>query len=569
MSGFFAKSQEEEEKTTAQLIHVDSHSNTNSPTNTNSNSSVDMISNGSGDSNELSLKPIISLSSFANDKPSLLVIFLTFLASISGFMFGYDTGYISSALVSIGHDFGHPLSYGQEQFITASTSLGALIFSILSGIFVDFFGRKPLLMFSNIMFVVGAIIQCASHDVWTMIGGRFVMGFGVGIGSLIAPLYISELAPSRFRGRLVVLNCLGITGGQLVAYGIGAGLTHVNNGWRILVGLSMIPPAIQFISFCFLPDTPRFLIMHGKLDEAEKVLIKTHPGVSVEHIRMKIIDLQEEEVEEGFATCRNPLKKWWLTVVELHKVPSNFRALFLGCALQAIQQFTGFNSLMYFSSTIFKAIGFNNSTAVSLIVAGTNFVFTVVAFFIIDKVGRRKMLLISLPFMIAFLVMNAIGFHFINIKFNDHDAIVNGNIHPWGDVIIVMMIGFVASYAVGIGNVPWQQSEMFPQKVRGVGISYATASNWAGSLIISSTFLTMLKNITPTGTFSLFAGFGLLSFILIVFCYPELSNLELEEVQDILTGGFHIKKSVKLAKARKNGIRAEIHATDSESVSTV
>ena len=484
-------------------------------------------------------------------------------------MFGYDTGYISSALVSIGHDFGHPLSYGQEQFITASTSLGALIFSILSGIFVDFFGRKPLLMFSNIMFVVGAIIQCASHDVWTMIGGRFVMGFGVGIGSLIAPLYISELAPSRFRGRLVVLNCLGITGGQLVAYGIGAGLTHVNNGWRILVGLSMIPPAIQFISFCFLPDTPRFLIMHGKLDEAEKVLIKTHPGVSVEHIRMKIIDLQEEEVEEGFATCRNPLKKWWLTVVELHKVPSNFRALFLGCALQAIQQFTGFNSLMYFSSTIFKAIGFNNSTAVSLIVAGTNFVFTVVAFFIIDKVGRRKMLLISLPFMIAFLVMNAIGFHFINIKFNDNDAIVNGNIHPWGDVIIVMMIGFVASYAVGIGNVPWQQSEMFPQKVRGVGISYATASNWAGSLIISSTFLTMLKNITPTGTFSLFAGFGLLSFILIVFCYPELSNLELEEVQDILTGGFHIQKSVKLAKARKNGIRAEIHATDSESVSTV
>jgi MFS transporter, SP family, solute carrier family 2 (myo-inositol transporter), member 13 len=569
MSGFFAKSQEEEEKTTAQLIHVDSHSNTNSPTNTNSNSSVDMISNGSGDSNELSLKPIISLSSFANDKPSLLVIFLTFLASISGFMFGYDTGYISSALVSIGHDFGHPLSYGQEQFITASTSLGALIFSILSGIFVDFFGRKPLLMFSNIMFVVGAIIQCASHDVWTMIGGRFVMGFGVGIGSLIAPLYISELAPSRFRGRLVVLNCLGITGGQLVAYGIGAGLTHVNNGWRILVGLSMIPPAIQFISFCFLPDTPRFLIMHGKLDEAEKVLIKTHPGVSVEHIRMKIIDLQEEEVEEGFATCRNPLKKWWLTVVELHKVPSNFRALFLGCALQAIQQFTGFNSLMYFSSTIFKAIGFNNSTAVSLIVAGTNFVFTVVAFFIIDKVGRRKMLLISLPFMIAFLVMNAIGFHFINIKFNDNDAIVNGNIHPWGDVIIVMMIGFVASYAVGIGNVPWQQSEMFPQKVRGVGISYATASNWAGSLIISSTFLTMLKNITPTGTFSLFAGFGLLSFILIIFCYPELSNLELEEVQDILTGGFHIQKSVKLAKARKNGIRAEILATDSESVTTV
>lgn len=482
-------------------------------------------------------------------------------------MFGYDTGYISSALVSIGEDFGHPLSYGQEQFITAATSLGAFIFAILSGIFVDFFGRKPLLMFSNIMFIVGSIIQCACNTVWTMIAGRFIMGFGVGIGSLIAPLYISELAPSRFRGRLVVLNCLGITGGQLIAYAIGAGLSHVNNGWRILVGLSMIPPAVQFVAFIFLPDTPRFLIMKNKLEKAESVLVRTHPEASIESIRLKILDLQEEE-QGDIGMSKNPLSKWWKTVVELHTVPSNFRALFLSCALQGIQQFTGFNSLMYFSATIFKAIGFNNSTAVSLIIAGTNFVFTVLAFFVIDKVGRRRILLISLPFVVGFLVLNAIAFHFIDITFNDNSADVKGNIHSWGIVIIVAMICYVASYAVGIGNVPWQQSEMFPQKVRGVGISYATASNWAGSLIISSTFLTMLKTITPVGTFSLFAGFGLVSFILIVFCYPELSNLELEDVQDILTGGFQIEKSIKMANAKKKGKHLTIDA-DSDSLSSV
>ena len=502
----------------------------------------------------LNIKASDDLYSLSSDgKPSTLVIFLTFLSSISGFMFGYDTGYISSALVSIGDDFGENLSYGHEQFITAATSLGALIFASSSGIFVDYLGRKPLLMFSNIMFIVGAIIQTAAQNVWTMIVGRFIMGFGVGIGSLIAPLYIAELAPSKYRGRLVTLNCMGITGGQLIAYAIGAGLTHVDNGWRILVGLSMIPPAIQFIGFIFLPDTPRFLIMTNRLDKAEVALQRTYPNVSIEAIKMKIMDLREEEVDSGLLE-RNPFSKWWKTVVELHAVPSNFRALFLSCALQAIQQFTGFNSLMYFSATIFKAIGFDNSTAVSLIVAGTNFVFTLIAFFIIDKVGRRRILLLSLPCVVIFLILNAISFHFIDIEFNNNDAIVKGNHHTWGIAIIVFMICFVASYSIGIGNVPWQQSEMFPQKVRGVGISFANSTNWAGSLIISSTFLTMLKNITPTGTFSLFSAFGFVSFLIVLFFYPELSNLELEEVQEILTGGFNIKKSIQLANARKHNI---------------
>lgn len=531
-----------------------------------SSSSSDMYTHDSSLSKDECLKPTVSVITLSSDKPSFLVIVLTALASISGFMFGYDTGYISSALVSIGKSFGKELTYGEEQFITAATSLGAFITALLSGLIVDFSGRKPLLMLSNLMFIVGAIIQCAAQTVWTMIVGRFIMGFGVGIGSLISPLYISELAPSRFRGRLVVLNCLGITGGQLIAYAIGAGLNHVNNGWRILVGLSMIPPAIQFVSFLFLPDTPRYLIMRNKTEAAEKVLLKTNPNASLENIRTKILDLQEEDL---LSECRNPFKKWWNTVVELHRVPSNFRALFISCALQAIQQYTGFNSLMYFSSTIFKAIGFNNSTAVSLIVAGTNFVFTICAFFIIDKVGRRLILLISIFLMTCFLVLNAIAFHFIEITFTNNSAKVLGNIHSWGIVIIVSMICFVASYAIGLGNVPWQQSELFPQKVRGVGTSYATASNWGGSLIISATFLTMLENITPTGTFSLFAGFSVLSFILIFFCYPELSNLELEEVQELLTGGFHVKKSMQMAKARKNGFPATIEKDSPESLNSV
>lgn len=483
-----------------------------------------------------------------NEKPSLMVLFLTFLASISGFMFGYDTGYISSALVSIGDSFGKTLSYGNEQFITAATSLGALITAIISGLIVDYFGRKPVLMVSNILFVIGSVIQCASHNVWTMIIGRLIMGFGVGTGSLIAPLYISELAPSTFRGRLVVLNVLGITGGQLIAYAIGAGLDSVHNGWRIVVGISIIPPVIQFASFLFLPDTPRFLVMKGKFDLAAKVINRIYNGATPELVEEKIRELQ---IANSEIPGRSVLQRYKYSLIKIHTVPSNFRALFLACALQAIQQFTGFNSLMYFSATIFKAIGFNNSTAVSIIVAGTNFVVTLLAFFVIDRVGRRRMLLLSLPLMMIFLILCAVAFHFIDIHFENHSAYVNGSVSKWGIVVVIAMILYTASYAIGIGNVPWQQSELFPQSVRGLGTSFSTATNWAGSLVISATFLTMLENITPTGTFALFAVLSALSFVLVYFCYPELSNLSLEEVEMVLTGGFNIKASEKLAKKRK------------------
>ncbi|GME87258.1 unnamed protein product [[Candida] boidinii] len=486
-----------------------------------------------------------------SDKLSMMGIVLTVMASFSGFMFGYDTGYISSALVSIGDDFGAPLSYGQSELITAATSLGALISSIFAGMAADTFGRKPVLMFSNLLFILGAIIQCAAQNVWTMIVGRFVgMGFGVGIGSLIAPLYIAELAPSKFRGRLVVVNCLCITGGQLIAYAIGAGLEKSHNGWRIVIGLSMIPPVVQFIAFVFLPDTPRFLISKGRIEKAKKVLKLVNPATEDEIIDMRVDELQSMNDE---LPGKNPIEKTWNAIKEIHRVPSNFRALVIACGLQGIQQFTGFNSLMYFSSTIFKAIGFDNSSAVSLIVAGTNFGATIVAFFIIDKVGRRNMLLLGIPLMIVFLVLNAIAFHFLDIKFDHNNAILNSDgTDTWGIAIIVFMILFVASYAIGIGNVPWQQSELFPQNVRGVGASFATATNWAGSLVISSTFLTMLQNITPTGTFSLFAAISFVSLVFVWFCYPELSNLELEEVQQILTGGFNISDSRKLAKLRRD-----------------
>lgn len=492
-----------------------------------------------------------------NQGVSPFILVLTLVASISGFLFGYDTGYISSALISIKTDLGgKELTYGGKEIITAATSLGALISSLLAGTAADLYGRKACIMFSNVMFLIGAILQATAFSFWQMAVGRLIMGFGVGIGSLISPLFISEIAPKMIRGRLTVVNSLWLTGGQLIAYGCGAGLNHVHNGWRILVGLSLVPTVIQFTCFFFLPDTPRYYVMKGELEKAASVLRKSYIGASDELIEQKIKELVHLN---SSVPGKNVGTKVWNMVKELHTKPANLRALIIGCGLQGIQQFTGWNSLMYFSGTIFETVGFTNSSAVSIVVSGTNFIFTLVAFFAIDKIGRRTILLIGLPGMTMALVVCAIAFHFMGVKFIGNEAqVAHGGFTAWGIVIIVFIIVFAAFYALGIGTVPWQQSELFPQNVRGVGTSFATATNWAGSLVIASTFLTMLQNITPTGTFSFFAGLSCLSTVFCYFCYPELSGLELEEVQTVLKDGFNIKESKALAKKRKQQV-ASMH----------
>lgn len=498
-------------------------------------------------------------------KPSGLVILLTFASSISGFMFGYDTGYISGALVSVGTDLSNKyLTSGEKEFITSATSLGALLGAILGGILANLLGRRLVLLGSNIVFIVGTIIQLASKTVWTMIIGRFVLGWGVGIASLIAPLMLSELAPSRYRGRLIVTNGMLITGGQLIAYFINWGLTNVAHGWRVSVGLCMVPPVIQFVLFWFLPDTPRYYIINNDIASAKKVLKKVYKDVDDSFVDAEIAEMI---ASNSTVPGNGPLSRAWNSIKFIHRTPANFRALILACGLQGIQQFTGFNSLMYFSATIFESSGFDNATAVSIIIAATNFVFTFIALCIIDRVGRRRILCFAIPCMCAALVLCAIGFHFLGINFDGNDSVKveASGITGWGIVIIISMVWFVASYAIGIGCSAWTGVELFSDvNVRSVGAMFAAATNWAGSLTISSTFLTMLERITPTGTFSFFAGLCLVSFFFVYFLYPEVAGLELEETTQLLASGFNVKEATRLSNERKKRSKFSSQAAQAE-----
>ena len=486
---------------------------------------------------------------------------LTFFATIGGLLFGYDTGTISSVLVQVGTDLDNKiLTDGDKEFITSALTVGAIISALFAGVVADKFGRKWTLVICDILFIVGAVIQAAAHQKWVMIPGRLVMGFGVGAAAQIVPVYLQELAPARARGRLTCLNSIAVTGGQVIAYAIGAGFQHVSAGWRWIIAIGCFPPIIQMFGIhFFMSESPRYLIRQRRDDQATRALARIYPHATAEQIDAKI-GVLKKHIQGEDSPLIDRIRKVWTDV------PTR-RAVFLTSMTLVAQQLCGFNSLMYFSSTIFQKAGLNNYTATSLIVSGANFICTFIPLKYIDRVGRRRFLLATMPCVIIFLVCTA-GI-FGKMLQPTNQRLEQGYPYPksYTSAMLVFMVLYVCSYATGLGNVPWQQGEFYSTETRMVGTSISTAANWAGNLVVSSTFLSLMNAITPSGAFGFFAGLTTVFLILIYFLYPETSLLSLEEVRTTLDGGFNVKKSLKvrkekiaLWKAQKEAARAETSA---------
>ncbi|PWY99914.1 hypothetical protein BCV70DRAFT_206244 [Testicularia cyperi] len=475
---------------------------------------------------------------------SLYLWMLTFFATIGGLLFGYDTGAISTVLVQVGNDLDNaPLTDGNKEFITSALVVGAILSALAAGVVADRVGRKWTLVICDILFIAGAVIQAAAHTKWTVIGGRFVMGWGVGAAAQIVPVYIQELAPARARGRLTCLNSIAVTGGQVIAYAIGAGFNHVSSGWRWIIALGAFPPVVQIIGIhFFMSESPRYLVKQGRYEEAHSALARIYPLASPEQIEAKVGVMKRHIEVEDFPLSQKIAMVWT-------DVPTR-RAVFL-CSMNLVaQQLSGFNSLMYFSSSIFKSAGLKNPTATGLVISGTNFIFTFIPLKYIDRFGRRRFLLITMPCVIIFLVCTA-GIFYKMLQ-PTGQRLTEGYPYPESltSAMLVFMVLYVASYATGLGNVPWQQGEFFSTKTRMVGTSISTAANWSGNLVISSTFLSLMNAITPSGAFGFYAGLTLIFFLIVYFLYPETALLSLEEVRTTLDGGFNVKKSLKVRKEK-------------------
>jgi MFS transporter, SP family, solute carrier family 2 (myo-inositol transporter), member 13 len=384
---------------------------------------------------------------------------------------------------------------------------------------------------------------------------------------MIIPLYIGELAPARYRGRLIVFDNLCVAGGQFIAYALGAGFTEVSHGWRYMVGIGAVPAILLGILLPLCPESPRHLISHRKVDEAKTVLHRVFPNATPELVAGKVRAIQRSL--EVTTTILADKTLWW-QFKQLVMVPANRRALITACMVMAskfiplsnlslwcnikvnqniVSQLGGFNTLMYYSSTLFALVGFNKPVAVSLVVGATNFVFGFACFFSLDKYGRRIVLLITVMGMAISLTIAAIAFHWIPVN---KDLVLQAQGINWAGILLLITIVFyVAFFAAGVAPVAWVGTELLPIEVRALGTMVNTMTCWGCNIIISSTFLSMMKAMTPSGAFGFYAGVCFVGWVFTVFCYPEVHGMPLESVREVYSHGFGVKYAKNLQKEMK------------------
>ncbi|XP_028785918.1 inositol transporter 4 [Neltuma alba] len=342
---------------------------------------------------------------FRRSIASPFIMRLALSAGIGGLLFGYDTGVISGALLYIREDFQEvdKKTWLQENIVSMAVA-AAIIGAALGGWMTDKLGRKKSILIADVLFIVGAVVMAVAPAPWVIILGRIFVGLGVGMASMNAPLYISEASPAKIRGALVCINGFLITGGQFLSYLINLAFTKTSWTWRGMLGVAAVPAFVQFILMCFLPESPRWLYREGKEGEARQILEKVYlpSEIDDEMSAMQESVRAEKEMEASMGNSfREKFKRAWST-------PAIRRGLYAGIAVQVTQQFVGINTVMYYSPTIVQFAGIaSNSTALalSLITSGLNVVGTIISMLLIDRFGRRKLMLVSLIGIIVCLVI--------------------------------------------------------------------------------------------------------------------------------------------------------------------
>ncbi|KAM0752616.1 general substrate transporter [Meredithblackwellia eburnea MCA 4105] len=489
-------------------------------------------------------------------------LYLAVVAGLAGWLFGWDTAVVSPALSNIGTALDHHiLTDTQHEWAVASLSVGALFGSLGGGILSDTFGRKPVLQFGDLCFLVGGVLICSSTTLIQFIVGRVIMGVGTGIAAVVSAMFLGELAPSRVRGRLVSIQSVLICAGQFTAYACGAGLENVRHGWIILFALGIPFALFQGVAMHWLPESPRFCVIQGRQDIARDTLAKIYPIATPEQVELKL------KVIQLSADISNSMKREyqsiWTRLYVLLTTGRYFRPTLIATILFLVQQLSGQNTLMYYSSTLFSLAGFSYPPAAGLLISGVNCLMTVISMFTMDPFGRRTIFLIGAPVMIVSLIIASVAFAKMTESSGGQLVADLASTYPkeWVNLMLAMMVIFIVGYAPSFGTIAYTSIELMPLEVRGMGSAIAIAFQWAGNVFISATYLTIMNGIGPAGSYGLYCGFVFLGFVAIYFMYPEPSGLSIEETGSLFDEGFGVKKSERLRKAHKQ-VRRDTAARD-------
>ncbi|PIA93621.1 High-affinity fructose transporter ght6 [Cercospora beticola] len=471
---------------------------------------------------------------------------LAAIVSIGGFIFGYDTGQISGFLEMpdflrrFGNVGDSPDTYAFTDAVSGTIvgllSIGTMFGALCSAPVADKFGRKVCIIFWNIIFCVGVIVQMTAEYKWYQVAlGRWVAGLGVGGLSVLTPMYQSETAPRYIRGAMVGCYQLFITLGIFVAYCINFG-TEKNqdaSAWRIPMGVGFIPPALMIIGILFLPESPRWDYRHNNIERARKTIARSY-GVTINHweVQREMREIKEKYDAE-FAGGGKP--KWY----EIFTGPRMAYRTLLGVTMQALQQLTGANFFFYFGTTIFTATGLNNSYITSMILGAVNFAFTFPGLYVIEKAGRRGALMWGASWMfMCFMVFSSVG-HF------SLDQADPTSTPKAGAAMIVFACLFIAGYAMTWGPVIWVVvGELYPTRYRTMCMGIASSSNWIWNFLISffSPFITSAIDFQYG---YIFASCCFISIPIVFFFLEEHQGRTLEEIDTMYITHVPPRKSSK------------------------
>ncbi len=440
------------------------------------------------------------------------VYLATAISALGGLLFGYDVGVISGAILFIKKEFS--LTPGLEEVVVSSVLLGSLLGAMAGGVLADRLGRRKLLIITAIVFGFGAIGAAMAPGTAWLIAARLVAGAAIGIASFVSPLYISEIAPVAIRGRLVSINQVALTAGIVLSYCIDYAFAP-SEAWRWMFALAAIPAAAFAIGLFFIPNSPRWLASRGNVDQARAVLKRIRAPGQVEG---ELADIQKS-VSQRTGNWSDLLSK-----------PLRM-AMVVGIGLAIAQQITGINTVIYYAPTIFKFAGLSSASVAILASVGVgiaNVVLTLVAMQLIDRVGRRPLLLASLAGM--GLSLFVLGLAFALPRFS-------GSL---GWIAVGSLMVYVGSFAVGLGPVFWLVlSEIYPLQIRGRAMSVGTVANWSANLIVALSFLTLTQVLGKAATFWLYAAVTMGAWFFAFFLVPETKGKTLEEIEAHFRAGKH------------------------------
>jgi SP family arabinose:H+ symporter-like MFS transporter len=439
------------------------------------------------------------------------VLFATAVTAIGGFLFGYDTAVINGANSFLTAHL--KLTPSQEGLAGASAILGCVPGAMCSGFLSDRFGRKKMLFVCALLYAVSGLLSALPNTFHQFLAARLISGLGIGASSMICPVYIAEIAPEKWRGRLGTLFQLGIVTGifltlfiNKVIQGMGDEAWNTAYGWRWMLGMEVVPAA-AFIALLFaVPESPRWLAQKGRDDEARDILTKVD---GTEHAAKEMAAIHE--------TARPEAGRFFELVSGSFRKP-----LLLAVVLMACSQFCGINAIMYYSTKIFAAAGSGTATAFSssVWVGFINLAFTFVAIGLVDRAGRRRLLLIGTA--VQTLALAAVGWLF--------------HAHIQGAPLLVCVVVFIAAFAMALGPVGWLFcAEVFPNQLRGRAMSLAALTVWVSCYIVAQTFPMLNDNpaIGPARTFWAYATVSLFAFLFVWAAIPETKGRTLEQIEKI------------------------------------